>query len=230
MSIKVMSGVFDSTDLAPTEKLIMLSLADHANDEGRCYPSIGRLCLRTGLKERAIQTNLKRLAEKGYLKIVPNAGQGGANLYFVSAKAGTFGGEDPRTKCTPHEMHPAYDDIDPPHMTTQPPAGDAPKPSGSIKEPSNNKRDLVRILSQVLDEKTAAAFVAHRKAKKAPLTSHAADLVVKMLTGHRDPDSVINKSILNGWSGIFPDGQPSQSQPATQFPRIRAQLPKEGML
>lgn len=83
MSIRIMSAVFESETLGATERLIMLALADHADDEGRCYPSISRLCQRTGLGERAVQTNIRKLQSQGYVEIIPGAGRQGSNLYFV---------------------------------------------------------------------------------------------------------------------------------------------------
>ncbi|PHQ71452.1 MAG: hypothetical protein COB97_01995 [Paracoccus sp.] len=43
MSVRIMSAVFESRELGSTARLILLALADHADDEGRCYPSIARL-------------------------------------------------------------------------------------------------------------------------------------------------------------------------------------------
>ncbi len=129
MSVKIMSVVFDSKSLKPTERLIMLALADHADDEGRCYPSINRLCQRTGLKERAVQTNIRKLEEQGYLRIHEGAGRNGSNLYFVHPT--------PAADAPPQEMHPALDAPPPRIICGSDPAADAPKPSGTIIEPSN---------------------------------------------------------------------------------------------
>lgn len=128
MSIKIMSAVFEDEALGPTERLIMLALADHADDAGRCYPSIARLCKRTGLGERAIQNNLKALSAKGYVTIIPNAGQGLANLYLVTAT--------PAADAPPHEMHPRTKCTSTPASGSKTPAPDAPKPSRTIIEPS----------------------------------------------------------------------------------------------
>lgn len=85
MSIRLMSEIFESETLGPTQRLIMLALADHADDEGRCYPSIARLCQRTGLSERAVRNNLRKLEEQGYLHTEKGVGRGGTSLYSVSA-------------------------------------------------------------------------------------------------------------------------------------------------
>ncbi|MDK3016531.1 helix-turn-helix domain-containing protein [Pseudodonghicola flavimaris] len=131
-----MSAIFESQTLGPTERLIMLALADHADDEGRCYPSIARLRQRTGLSERAVQTNLRKLVEQGYVRIVPGGGKGNSNLYFVSANpavgapfdGGNPAANAPRRKCTPAAGAPQT-----PQEMRANPAADAPEPSGTIK-------------------------------------------------------------------------------------------------
>ena len=104
-----MSAIFESTTLAPTERLVMLALADHADDSGRCYPGITRLTQRTGLSERAIQTNIRKLTLAGFIRIESGGGKGKTNLYFISANPAGIALNDtpkPRTICTPHHMHP----------------------------------------------------------------------------------------------------------------------------
>jgi len=93
-----MSAIFESESLPPTARLVLLALADHADDTGRCYPSIARLCRRTGLSERAAQTNIKKMVDAGYIRIVTGGGKGNTNLYFISANPAA---DAPRTICTP---------------------------------------------------------------------------------------------------------------------------------
>ncbi|WP_425412328.1 helix-turn-helix domain-containing protein [Leisingera methylohalidivorans] len=134
-----MSAVFESETLGATERLIMLALADHADDEGRCYPSIPRLCQRTGLGERAVQTNIRKLQAQGYVEIIPGAGRNGSNLYFVRPTPAPDAPPQemhPAPDAPPQEMHPAPDAPPPRTKCTSTPAPDAPKPSGTIIEPS----------------------------------------------------------------------------------------------
>jgi len=63
-----MSLVFDSLDLSSTDKLIMLALADHANDEGKSiYPSQKRIALKTGLTRPTVNKHIQALVDDGYL-------------------------------------------------------------------------------------------------------------------------------------------------------------------
>ena len=67
MSIKQMIRVFEDKDLTPTRKLIMLSIADNANDSGIAFPSINTIKNRTNLSNGAVNDNLKWLIENKYL-------------------------------------------------------------------------------------------------------------------------------------------------------------------
>ncbi|WP_423209057.1 helix-turn-helix domain-containing protein [Paracoccus yeei] len=235
MSVKIMSAVFESETLGPTERLIMLALADHADDAGRCYPSLSRLQQRTGLSERAIQSNIRNLQSAGYITIIPGAGQGGANVYIVRPNPAADAPPQqmhPRRKCTtppqevrpnpaadapPQQMHPRRKCTTPPQEVRPTPAADAPKPSGTIIEPSesNGARDA---LLTVLSAEAADAFIDHRRAKRAKLTVRAAQLIVKDLTHHPNPDAVVEASIKNGWTGVFPE---KIGGPRDQSPRFR---------
>ncbi len=139
MSISIMSAVFESEALGPTERLIMLALADHANDRGRCYPSIARLCKRTGLTSRTVQSNIRKLQETGYVSIQTGIGPGGVNVYFVTATPA--GAAPPMRELHPTSGAPPCITFTPPLQETQlPPAVDAPKPSITIIEPSEGIR------------------------------------------------------------------------------------------
>ena len=197
MSVRVMSAVFESKTLGPTERLIMLALADHSDDAGRCYPSNARLCERTGLSERAVRTNIRALEAAGYLTVLVGLGQGGANVYHVHPDGGQQmppAANAPGSKCRTGGQQVPPDG-----------AANAPKPSRTIIEPSDKTRDA---LCEVISGDTADAFIAHRKAKKAKLTEHAAILIAKKLRGHPNPDGVVERSIMNGWTGVFPSDEP----------------------
>ena len=69
MSVRLMSLVFENQVLSPTEKLVMLALADHANDEGKSiYPSQSRLSRKTGLARGTVNRHIASLMERGYIR------------------------------------------------------------------------------------------------------------------------------------------------------------------
>lgn len=74
-------AILDS-DLQPTTRHVLLTLACHMNDAGEsCYPSIELLCKETGLSNRAVITHLQKAAESGWVKVGKHgfAGQRWAN-------------------------------------------------------------------------------------------------------------------------------------------------------
>ncbi|WP_259699454.1 hypothetical protein [Pseudomonas fluorescens] len=54
-------------------------------------------------------------------------------------------------------------------------------------------------------EKAWADFCEMRKAKRAPLTLRACELIAKKLANHPEPDAVLDKSTTSSWSDIYPD-------------------------
>ena len=53
--------------IKPTEKLVLLSMADRSGEDHRCYPSIGRLALDTGLNRKTVLSVLGRLRDSGLI-------------------------------------------------------------------------------------------------------------------------------------------------------------------
>ena len=64
MSVRIMTQVWE-LDLPHNTQSILLALADHADDDGFCYPSVGRLAWKTGYGVRQVQRTLKELRDQG---------------------------------------------------------------------------------------------------------------------------------------------------------------------
>src|SRR5690606_5683874 len=78
MSVFVSSWVWKQK-MKPTNKLVLLKLADHARDDGtKVFPSVATIATHTGMSERQVQRILKELVEDGVLTIVAheNGGRG----------------------------------------------------------------------------------------------------------------------------------------------------------
>jgi DNA-binding transcriptional ArsR family regulator len=68
MSISLMTDVW-RLPLQATRKMVLLALADNANDEGTdCWPSVGKLVEKCSMSERAVQGHLAALEEECYIK------------------------------------------------------------------------------------------------------------------------------------------------------------------
>jgi hypothetical protein len=94
-----------------TERLVLLALADCANDEGReCWPSVATLARKCRVDERTVQRVIRRLAEGGHLLILPSSGGRAANRYSVLM----CGYPQPRPSVTPGNLPPRQDATAPP--------------------------------------------------------------------------------------------------------------------
>lgn len=54
MSIHVMNLVWGSTLKGSSKRFVLLALADRADDEGYCWPSVASICAKTGLCEKTV--------------------------------------------------------------------------------------------------------------------------------------------------------------------------------
>ena len=79
-----MTWVWEHSWVKGSELLLLLAIADHADDQGRnAWPSVARLADRTRVDRRTIQRLLRRLAQQGCLEIEPTEGPRGTNRYTV---------------------------------------------------------------------------------------------------------------------------------------------------
>jgi hypothetical protein len=61
LSIHVMNLVWGSTLKGSSKRFVLLALADRADDEGYCWPSVASICAKTGLCERTVDSVRKGL-------------------------------------------------------------------------------------------------------------------------------------------------------------------------
>jgi hypothetical protein len=89
MSIRVMAAVWELS-LPRGEKLVLLAIADHADDSGIAFPSVRRLAWKSGYSERQCQQVLKSLRHKQILQPVANlhGGRGHAVRYKINTQKG----------------------------------------------------------------------------------------------------------------------------------------------
>lgn len=168
-----------SQSLPATAKLVLLALADHADDEGHCWPSLGRLEQMTGLNRSTITRALSSLDGMLISRDRSDGGVGHSTRYQLHIKqlpcapikqvqsatvAQGNGCREHRNSCTPHlkQVHSA------PRTIIEP-------SEPSIKSSSaTTKRFIQPTVEQV------AAYVATRNTKI-------------------DPQQFVDHYTANGW-------------------------------
>lgn len=139
-----------STDVPHTEKIVLLALADNANDEGHCYPSVATLVKKCGLSERAVQGAITRLASSGHLTCHERTGR--STIYKVHPRISCAPAQD----APPQEMRPAPSAPTPAAAALPPPQDVHPTPAAGAPitviepsiEPSRNRHARKRAASE----------------------------------------------------------------------------------
>lgn len=129
-----MSAVFACPDFEPHEKLVMLALADHADELHECFPSVARLARMTGMSDRGVRKVIRRLEDRGFIVTKANAGRKGSNRFSLRlpvALAGVTPEPGSPLNGVPPEPGSAY----PGTRFTPTPERGSPKPSLNHQEP-----------------------------------------------------------------------------------------------
>ncbi len=118
MGIKIMNEVWSIKGLKPTQKYVLIALADRASDDNHtCWPSMADLKDRTGLSERAIRDAISELESMGFVAIEHRFNK--SNLYRLTLK----------NRAIPANGAPPAANA-PPAPNAAPPAGGAGVPAG----------------------------------------------------------------------------------------------------
>lgn len=89
MSIKAMNWVWKLEDLSAQETLVLLALADQANDQGYCYPSRATLAQKARCSVRTVGRSVKNFEEWGLLRVAQRNTMAGriSSEYFLNIGA-----------------------------------------------------------------------------------------------------------------------------------------------
>lgn len=90
MSMMMMAQAFKKKVGNPARKLVLLKLADNANDQGECWPSYGHIASECEMGRSTVKAHIKRLAEDGYLLIQErkNGERQSSNMYKLTLDQG----------------------------------------------------------------------------------------------------------------------------------------------
>lgn len=230
MSVQAMSWALSQQVITESHaRHVLLCLANYADQSGRAaFPAVSSLALDTGLAARTVQYRLRELEQIGLIK---RGNQAIAAAYITQrdrvpvcydldlsrgaqdAPRTERGAQQDATGCTPEPNGV--------HATTERGAQRAPNPSinhplsilnqkEGADAPKRGKSkaakfDPLMAKPSNVSEKAWADFCDMRKAKRAPLTKRACDMIAEKLANHSAPDAVLDKSTTSSWSDVYPD-------------------------
>lgn len=105
MSIRAMNWAWGLEDLTPAQTLVLLSLADQANDGGYCWPSQDLIAARSRMTVRNVRRIVADLRRFGLIETSVRAGQSGRKslVYWLNVGADFSLGNNQRDKLSSSE-------------------------------------------------------------------------------------------------------------------------------
>lgn len=217
MSIRASAWAW-TTQAAPTAKLVLLALADFADESGYCWPRVSVLVGMTGLSERAVRTAITALTAAGLLITDRAVGRGNSSRYILSINL------DPekvremqvlrdreKVQQVPEKVHLLPEKV---HVVPEKVQELHPEPSRTIKNrqepPKGREAPPSVVLPDWLPSDAWADWCEFRatKPKRAEWTQAAAKTCLRTLdrlqAEGNDLRLVIDQSIAAGWPGLYP--------------------------
>jgi uncharacterized phage protein (TIGR02220 family) len=142
MSIDLMSAAW-KLPLTGNKKLVLMALADFANDDGKCWPCIATIAKKTGASESTVKRLVKELISDGYVKKEPQYRDNGSqtsNIYIITPVQNEGGGQN---------------DAPPPGQNV-PPLNHQEEPSS--KKTSKRSASITKQVIIYLNEKSGKSF------------------------------------------------------------------------
>lgn len=231
MSIQAMVWALEQQiETDATARHVLLCLANYADKSGRgAFPSVNSLKEDTGLSVRAIRYKLEKLLEGGLIRL-GNQAIAAAYIdrqdrrpvvYDIAMERGANdasrndrGANDDTTGCTSeHNGVQMKTERGAPHapntsLTRQLPVNKPKEPVADAPRKSS-KFDPISAKPENVSAEAWADWCQHRKEIRKPLTAKTCEQQAKVLSAHASPDAVINLSISNGWTGLFPEKAPT---------------------
>lgn len=194
MSVKLMSLVWERTDLSQSETLVMLALADRADDHGRCWPSIEGIAERARVTARSVQRIMHDLKTRGFLAVEVGGGRGHTNRYLLNVEH-LKGDASNAVSTSPFiEKGDASEQETLTPVTQKGDTAMSPESSRTVIEPPKLNRDAWR------------AWVAYRKERKhKPYTATGACRQMEWLAKFASDEQsrIVEESMRQGYQGLF---------------------------
>lgn len=195
--------------MPPTQKAVLVSLADNANDTGHCWPSISTVSDRTCFGRTAVMAAIAWLEENGALKA--DRSNGRHTTYVITPESFNQSVSQTSPAERPVRQANTTSPADGPHQSV---SRTAPvrQADSNRKEPSRtvikSNRHIRVDIPDWLPADAWNDWCQYRQTGKGRFTDKAKALSLRTLTrlhdeGH-DARALIELAIERGWQGLFP--------------------------
>jgi hypothetical protein len=187
-------------DLHHTEKFVLLALADNANDEGNCYPSIATITKKCSLSEPTVHRSIKKLVELNLVVQIFRTGR--STIYTLNLNT-------PHQNDTPPQIDTPLPLTVTPHPPTQryptPHQADTHNHQVTIKEPSSNRKEAKKqmIAPEGVSIEVWDSFLQQRKKARAIVTPIVIERIASEAAKARwTLNDALAECAARGWRGF----------------------------
>jgi len=158
MSWKALDWATESDIRSPTTKFVLHLLANKADEEFSCYPSIRTLMAESGAGRSTVMRALQELQAEGFITRRPQFHESGAQRstrYYLNHPQAPH--RAPRPTAGPHGV-PNRDPLNPPLEPPTEPASDATRMLGALPDPWRVGRKDAEILIPAVEAALASGW------------------------------------------------------------------------
>jgi hypothetical protein len=220
MSMELMVKAMKAKVGNPLRKLVLLKLADNANDQGECWPSYNYIAEQCEMSRRSVMDHVKKLEKSGFLRREYRKGVKGnsSNVFHLDFDENTgLGGESAALPSESVALPPSESAALGSESAALPPSeSPAPRISHSFEPVNESLKDVVTTSKKsALDfslwpalpsDQVFKDWLAIRKQKKAKLTQTAvnrlAPHLVKAVAAGCSVDDVFELCASRCWIGF----------------------------
>jgi hypothetical protein len=224
MSVKIMSMVWEHAPYSENKLIVLLALADWANDEGVSWPSMERLAQKARVDRRSARRIVRTLESDEIIAIDEGGGRAKQNKYTINL-----------TKLCSQETGTQRPSLEKEDITKEDTGGQERGTLGAQRRTLEVERGTLQPpdpLEDPLEDpplepsvpfssesftQALSAFVAHRKEIKKPLRPTGLAQLYRDLGnwGEAAATEALTSSVRNGWQGVFrPDSTKDNDAPS----------------
>lgn len=236
-----MAWVWENGPEDSNDRYVLLKLADNANQEGQCYPSMTEISRATRLSESTVRRCLNNLEKGGWLTAFKGIGRGKHSQYVLLKKVS----EEKVSQRKVSERKVSFGPIkgvtqtlkgvsltEPPHPLKGVTVKNHQEPSGEF---TLSAPDSKPTLPEWLNTDSWKGFVEMRsKMPRVPFTDRAREGILgdlaKLKSWGIDPNERLEKAIKSGWRGVLFDDDRPRGSPPIPTSKSRYELEREQQL
>jgi len=213
MSTRLMVQAMSARVGSPARKIVLIKLADNANDNGECWPSLQHIADDCEITKRAVRNQINALIDMGLVskRSRYHDNRQCSNGYLLTLNEPPHMGRN--------DIPPGGNEVPGEGERGSSPGGNEVPPEEPVigtchknQERKVGKQDDQSALwspkPSCIPDELWSDWIEHRRLIKKPFTELAAKQLATKLeaiesSGHK-AEAAMRESIINGWQGVFP--------------------------